>query len=151
MPGFIPTQGEYDIEYAVPSSAFSRNDVLVLDSASSVSGWDVLGVGEVFGVALQDSVDSIRNRVCVAIPRADTIFLASMATTGINPSVGSRVDIILDGNGRPLVTSSALTQRVVVVRPPSGLPYGVANQSVESKCYVKFLRQGDSLSSVVLG
>lgn len=149
MPGFYPVQGEYDIEEGVPSSAFSRGDVLVL-SSSSLSRWDVLGVGEIYGVALADSVDSIRNRVPVAIPRADTVFV-SACTPGLAPSIGSRIDIIQDANGRSIVIGSALTQRVVVVRPVSGLPYGVANQSVESRIYVKFLRQGDSLSSVVLG
>ena len=125
------------------------SDSLVL-SSSSLSRWDVLGTGEIYGVALADSLDSIDNLCPVAIPRADTIFQASLQTPGIAPSIGSRIDIGADGGGRSLVLNSALTMRVVVVRPVTGLPYSVANQSVESTVFVKFLRQGDSLSSVVL-
>ena len=151
MPGMLPTQGSDSIEDGVPSSAFSRGDVLVLDSASSLSGYDILGIGPVFGIALADSVNSIFNRVPVSIPHADTIYL-SACTPNSTFTVGEKFDIVRDANGRSIVDSSQLTLRVVVVRPQAGPPYGgVKNQSVESRIMVKFLRQGDSVSSVVLG
>ncbi len=151
MPGFLPAQGSDSIEDGVPASAFSRGDVLILTSASSLSGWDVLGLGPVFGIALANSVDSINDRVPVSIPHADTIYL-SACTPNSTFTVGEKFDILLDANGRSIVDTSQTTMRVVVVRPQAGPPYGgVKDQSVESRIMVKFLRQGDSVSSVVLG
>jgi len=151
MPGFLPAQGHDSIEYGVPASGFSRGDVLVLTSASSLSGYDILGIGPVFGVALADSNNSINLSVPVSIPGADAIYL-SACTPNSTFTVGEAFDIVRDGNGRSIVDSSQLTLRVVVVRPQAGPPYGgVPNQSVESRIMVKFLRQGDSISSVVLG
>ena len=151
MPGFLPAQGSDSIEDGVPGSAFSRGDVLILTSASSLSKWNVLGIGPVFGIALAHSVNSINDRVPVSIPHADTVYL-SACTPGSVYTVGEKFDILEDGNGRSIVDSSQLTMRVVVVRPQAGPPYGgVKDQSVESRIMVKFLRQGDSVSSVVLG
>ncbi|KKK77501.1 hypothetical protein LCGC14_2853000 [marine sediment metagenome] len=151
MPGMLPAQGSDFIEEGVPASAFSRGDLLILDSASSLSGHNPAGVQSVaYGIALAASVDSINDRVPVSVLGFDTIYL-SACTPGSTFTVGEKFDVIVDANGRSIVNNSQLTPRVVVVRPQAGPPYGgVKNQSVESRVMVKFLSQPRSVSSVVL-
>ena len=150
MPGFLPAQGGYDIMYGVPNSAFSRGDVLELTSLSSLSRADPVAGGPILGVALQDSIDSINDRVCVAIPGADTVFL-SVVTAASAHTPGERLTVDEDQFGRSFASTSDLTARLVVVRGnvAGGVPYPVAGSGV-SRIMVKFLRQGDSISSLAL-
>ena len=150
MPGFLPAQGGGDIMYGVPGSAFSRGDVLELTSGSSLSRADPIAGGPIFGVALAASIDSINDVVTVAVPRADSIFW-SVVTAGSAHSVGERLTVDEDANGRSFASTSDLTARLVVVRGNlvGGKPVPIAS-SGESRILVKFLRQGDSVSSVVL-
>ena len=151
MPGFRATQGNDFIEEGVPASAFSRGDVLIFDSASSLSRHDPESVqGVIYGIALADSVASINDRVPVSVVGFDTVYLAACLPNSTF-TVGERLDVVADSNGRSIVTNSQLTPRVVVVRPQAGPPYGgVKDQSVESRIFVKFLSQARSVSSVVL-
>jgi len=150
MPGFYgPTQGADRIEEGIPNSAFSRGDVVQLTSVGSLTSFLVAGVqGLVYGVALADSINSINDRVPVSIPGADTLYL-SACTPGSVFTVGEKADIIEDAQGRSIVNASQLTPRVVIARPQGGVPYGVPNQSVESRVMVKFLSNVSSV--VVLG
>ena len=132
MPGMLPAQGNDFIEDGVPASAFSRGDLVVLDSAASLAIHSGGGVGSnAYGVALADSDKSINDRVPVSIIGFDTIYL-SACTPNSTFTVGEKFDVIVDANGRSIVNDSQLTPRVVVVRPQAGPPYGgVKNQSVE--------------------
>lgn len=95
LDGFRYAKGTARLEHGIPSSAFSRGDLLMLTSSSSLSRvnpYAVAANAEVYGVALADSIDSVENKVGVLVPGPDCEFwvptnAGSTLTTGANSGV----------------------------------------------------------------
>lgn len=138
--------GPYTVEHAEPASAFSRGDVLVLTSVSSVSRIaDAFPAGDIYGIAMCDSLQSINKRVPVLIPETGTEFLASFnSASGSAISVGAELDINFGApNGRYFVTTSTDSVRVVVTRGVVGLT--AMDQSVHSQVRVRLIHNAGNL------
>lgn len=137
--GFIPARGKPtgDVDEKIPTSAFSRGDVLVYDSSSSLSRWDAgnPSAGDIAGVALADSTDSINNLVPYLKPASEDIFLARIQN-GSSDTPGFERPIEEDGNGQHRIdTDATANARVVIERGPADVP----NQSVESRVLCRFI------------
>ena len=141
--GFIPAKGEFQFEEFIPASAFSKGDIVQLDSASSVSGINTLTYPDILGVAMQDSTDSIRDRCVVCLPTPTSVFL-SVSTPGADLPVGAEVDVDVDANGRPVVVASTNTPRVVIWRGHDA-EAEMAGFSVQSRALVRFMYNADEL------
>lgn len=141
--GFVPAQGEFDFYEFIPSSAFSKGDLVQLDSASSVSGIDTASPPDILGVAMQDSVDSIRDRCVICVPRPSSVFL-SVSTPGADLPVGAEVDFDVDGDGRPVVVASTDTPRIVIVKGHDA-ESEVGGLSDQSRVYVRLMYNADEL------
>lgn len=95
LDGFRYAKGKALLDAGIPSSAFSRGDLLMLTSTSSLSRvnpYAVAAGAEVYGIALADSIDSIDNKVGVLIPGPDCEFwvptnAGSTLTKGANSGV----------------------------------------------------------------
>ena len=142
--GFWYARGKtHEFAEAIPSSAFSKGDLLTLDSNSSISGVDVTfntSAATIIGVALADSDSSINDRVGYIIPGPDTVFWASLQSVDATALVpGLECDIRFDtAENRYFVDpSSANTLAVVLSRGNTGV--GAIDQSVQSKVLVRFL------------
>ncbi len=142
--GFWYARGEtHEFAEAIPSSAFSKGDLLTLDSNSSLSGVDVTfssSADTVIGVALADSDSSINDRVGYIIPGADTVFWASLQSvdaTALVPGLECDVRFAVAENRFYVDPSSANTLMVVLSRGDTGV--GAIDQSVQSKVLVRFL------------
>ena len=139
---------EGDTLRSKPASAFSKGDVLMLDSNSSFSRVNILlaaGV-DIIGVAQSDSNQSIEGFVTARIPDADTLWLASTDTTmSSHLTPGVECDLGFGtGNGRQYVTNaSANSVRAVVVRGGAGAM--ALDQSVHSQAVVKLIRHAGNL------
>lgn len=74
--GFNYSSGDgFDTITSIPSSAFSKGDLICLTSASSFSRISELmpSGGDIVGIALSDSNQSIANKVPVLVPSADMV------------------------------------------------------------------------------
>ena len=146
--GFTYAYGNSQTVEAIPASAFSKGDVLMLDSTSSVSRINATfasGV-DIYGVAESNSNDSVNNKVLVRIPGADCVWLASLSTvltSQVTPGV--EADILFGTpNGREYVDpSSANSVRVAVVRGTAGP--AALDQSVHSQVLVSFIYNAGNL------
>ena len=141
--GFWYARGKtHEFAEAIPSSAFSKGDLLTLDSNSSLSRVEEVftsSADTVVGVALADSDSSINDRVGYLIPGADTVFWASLQSNDATALVpGLECDIAFDvAEGRYFVDpSSTNTIMVVIARGNTGV--GSIDQSVQSKVLVRF-------------
>ena len=122
---FTYSRGPYQSSTAIPSSAFSKGDLLIYDSNSSLSRLADPGpsatASDIAGVAEADSVDSLNDQVPYTLALPETIFLASCESTGqFNP--GDRVDVdYTDAQVATtfMVASSTNTPQVVVMPPGS--------------------------------
>lgn len=127
---------------AKPASAFSKGDLLMLDSLSSVSRVNItLASGvDIVGVAESDSNQSIEGLVTYRVPDADTLWLASFDTATSATTPGVELDIAFGApNGRQYVTNaSANSVRAVVVRGTAGSM--AMDQSINSQVVVKLIR-----------
>jgi len=88
--------GPHIVEHGKPKSAFSRGDLLEVDSASSLSYADALFAGaNVFvGVALSSSTESVSDKVPYLIAHPDTRFwITSTAAVANAVSKFSVVDL----------------------------------------------------------
>lgn len=149
--GFWYASGNARFESAIPASAFSKGDLLMFTSTSSLSrvpsvatGTDTSG--DIAGVATSDSNDSIDNKVGFIAPEADTLFWARwLDAQASNATPGAEGDIFFStSSGRYFVTTaSAATARVVIVRGNVGV--GAVDQSVESKVLVKLIYHGGNV------
>lgn len=136
------------METAIPSSAFSKGDLLQFDSNSSLSRMNVLfpSGADIAGVAVCDSTDSIENKVSYIVPGPDTLFWASANSASGNAFVpGSECDVLYStANNRYYVDpGSTNSVRAVVVRGVSGV--GAPSQSVQSKVLCRLIYHAGNL------
>lgn len=147
--GLRYSRGPFQTLEAEPSSTFSKGDLVMYDSNSSISGMDMrFPSGEdIAGVALADSVDSIAkadgiNYVPFLAPKSDTYFLSD-ATTGSRFTAGTECDIGVDSDGRPVVVSpsSATTARAVIQRGTDN----VQGQSTSSRVEIGLIEHAGDI------
>jgi hypothetical protein len=112
--------GPADIEEGIPASAFSRGDLLVFDSNSSLSGAPLsnLSAIDLAGIAQADSDASFRNRVPYIKARNDTVVWSEL-TGGLTSAItaGRELSFEADEDGRPVATSNDNDPAAVVERP----------------------------------
>ena len=133
--------GDYTAEQGIPASAFSKGDLLMLNSSSSLSRVPSVATGihgdDVVGIALADSTQSIRNRVSYIVPQPDTLFWASLSTNESSVTPGTECDLFFDAtdqNRYYVEPGSSNSAKVVIVRGTADV-----DQSVQSKALVKFI------------
>lgn len=135
--------GPCETLHAKPASAFSKGDLLMLDSTSSVSRVNVLlasGVDWV-GIALGDSNQSILGNVPYLRVDERTELWCSLATnltSHVTPGVEADILFSTANNRQYFDPASANSVRAVCVRGTAG-PLSV-DQSVQSKVLVRLIR-----------
>lgn len=110
--------GPAEMEEGRPSSAFSKGDILVYDSTSSLSRAPLLTLStiDIAGVAAANSLQSFRNQVTFFKAGPDTVFWSDL-TGGISTlSAGRELDFVEDSEAHPMAINSELTARAVVER-----------------------------------
>ena len=91
--GLRYAKGPYRESTGIPSSAFSKGDVLVYNSASSLSRMSDLGQdGAIIGVAKADSLESLDNLVPFVVALPGTVFWSD-ATAGGQFDGGDKRDL----------------------------------------------------------
>lgn len=139
--GFVYSGGPFDILWGRPASAFSKGDIVQLDSTSSVSRINILMTSDIYGVADAGSDQSINNLVPILIPTSATEFLASVDTTASTLTPGVECDVLFGaGNGRHYITSSANSVRAVIKRGNAG--DNALSQSNHSQAIVRLIMVG---------
>jgi hypothetical protein len=134
--GFWYASGPQVYREIKAGSAFSKGDLLTLDSNSSLSRLNPYAATTAtqYAVALSDSTNSI-NGVCVVQEITPTTRFWSRTTSGVTLIRGeeSGVSFVAAAPGRQWVDESSTTNIVVV-------DFGTAevDQSVESKVIVRF-------------
>ena len=136
---------------AIASSAFSKGDLLLFDSNSSLSRmpWSStpgMASADIVGVALADSDSSIDDLVSYIVPGPDTLFWAStqsnLATT-LSP--GLECDINFDVAEARYYVDPASTNTVRVVLMDGDFGVGAVSQSVQSKVLCKLIYHAGNL------
>jgi hypothetical protein len=133
-------RGPLVIMEARPASAFSRGDLVMFDSTSSLSAMNVLtplAATKLAGVAMSASTASINGKVPYFIPQEDTVMWASLDSTSASRfTPTTSFDIVYaNANGGHYVTDSANTPTAVIVQEPAEtLPL---RQSVLSEVLIK--------------
>ena len=130
------------VEASIPSSAFSRGDLLIYTSASSLSRMaETFASGaDIAGIALGDSTQSIDNKVPYLVPGPDTLFWASAdSATASLCTPGFECDILFAVANQRYYVAPASTNsvRAVIVRGNTGV--GSVDQSVQSKALIKLI------------
>ena len=140
LDGLRYAKGDYDTREVKPSSAFSKGDVLMLTSVSSVSRINPYAISTtnfVAGVALSESIDSIADKVVVLVPKDDTEFWIPVAAgSTLTAGATSGLSFVV-GTSRYYAEDSGSTKVVVITA-------GVADcdQSTVSKVRGKILSSG---------
>lgn len=144
--GFQYASGGCSMDARIPSSAFSKGDLLMLTSASSLSRVNPYAIAagtEIYGVATCDSTQSIANKCTVLRPEPDTIFrlrvdAGSALTAGRSSGVSFAV-----GTGRYYADGSSTTLPVSIVA-------GVADcdQSIESHVLARIHTSGGLVDTI---
>lgn len=129
---------------AKPASAFSKGDILQLDSTSSISRIAVTWASGVdwVGIADADSTQSIDNLVPYLVPEEGTELWCSLSTaltSQVTPGVEGDI-VFSTANNRYYFDTSANSVRARVVRGTAGP--GAIDQSVQSKVIVRLIRDG---------
>jgi hypothetical protein len=136
----IPAKNRGDAFEVKPASAFSRGDILMLTSASSLSGAPIAGGVDIAGIALADSTQSINGRVVYAPPSPDEIYWSSIVT-GSAYTVGSAVTVCYSAASRWHVsTATHVGFAATVVKGTSELV-----QSGESRIQIQFVGNAGAL------
>lgn len=112
--------GPARISEGIPASAFSKGDILMFDSASSLSripdssnSVGALANGHVIGVAMASSLQSYNNLVPYLVADRDTV-MWSDCTTGSQFTAGESLDVEYTG-ATFRVTTSVITPMVRIV------------------------------------
>ena len=144
--GLWYARGPHNGKEAIPASAFSRGDILMYTSESSLSRYNELGTAAnvIAGVALADSDQSFNNKVPYLIAEIGTVFW-SRATPASSYTPGEQVDFDVDGAGRPVVVNSQTTPAFVVEE----VTVDIAGQSAQSVILGRFIA-GTSTSTALL-
>lgn len=134
--GFWYASGPCRKDERIAGSAFSKGDLLALDSLSSLSRLNPYATitGAIYGVATADSTDSIRN-LCGCIVVQPTTYFWSAATIGGTYLKGDASDVSFSAAkpGRYWVEDSANSAIVSVVRASANI-----DQSQTSRVLVQF-------------
>lgn len=134
--GFWYASGPCETDTRKPGSAFSKGDILALDSNSSLSRLNpyALAAGTVYAVATADSVDSIQDKVTAIVIKPDTRFWVRVeAGDALLTGGASGVSFAVGTNGRYFTDGSSSTLAVVCVEGTDKV-----DQSVQSKAIVQF-------------
>lgn len=142
--------GPYRESTAIASSAFSKGDILMLDSNSSLSRLreDVASTVTIVGVALADSDQSRSDQQVPYILALDDTAFYSDVTPDTQLSPGDDLDIefnIADRNRFHMVSSNT-TPRARVAQ--DGGTQDVAGQSDRSEAKIYFIDGTDNISYV---
>ena len=143
--GFWYAGGDTHVfESSIPASAFSKGDLLMFDSNSSLSRLPSVATGtfgnDIAGVATSDSIDSIDDQCSFIVPGPDTLFWASLDTGTSNAlRPGTECDVFFAvANARYfLEPDSSASATAVIVRGFDGV--GSVSQSVQSKVLCKLI------------
>lgn len=134
--GFWYASGPREMDERKAGSAFSKGDILALDSNSSLSRLNpyALAAGTVYAIANSDSTNSIRDLCSVTVIQPTTRFW-SRTTSGVTLVTGeeSGVSFVATAPGRYWVNESASTVAIIVVEGTDKI-----DQSVQSKVIVQF-------------
>jgi len=132
--------GSRIIRAAIPASAFSEGDLLMYNSASSLSRIPATfasGV-DIAGVALSASTASYQNKVSYLIPNFDTVFM-SECTTGSQFTAGTEWDFEYTSS-RFMLSTSTNSVRAVVLRGTADI-----SQSARSQCLIQLISNAGNL------
>lgn len=134
--GFWYASGPREMDERKAGSAFSKGDILALDSNSSLSRLNpyALAAGTVYAIANSDSTNSIRDLCSVTVIQPTTRFW-SRTTSGVTLVTGeeSGVSFVATAPGRYWVDESTTTNAIIVVEGTDKI-----DQSVQSKVIVQF-------------
>ena len=104
--------GPYQVAECIPASAFSKGDILMYNSASSISriptsseSVGALANGLVIGVAQCSSLESYNNKCSYIVATRDTVFWSD-ATIGSQYTTGESLDVEYTGATFRLTTST---------------------------------------------
>lgn len=141
--GLWYARGPAVMREGIPGSAFSKGDLLVFDSGSSLSGAPIAGAGlnniAIAGVAKADSLQSFNDKVPYVLADPSAIFW-SVATQGSAFTPGFEVDFDVDAAGRPVVLDSQATARFVIEEVEADGP----DPSVQSRVLGRFIGLGSA-------
>lgn len=142
MAGLHYAEGTFEMRVGKPASAFSKGDLLVLNSSSSLSRIAIIETGaDIVGVAACSSLQSVDNLCTYLVPGFDTIFW-SACTPGSTFTRGANVNYNDDAAGRPVANASTGTVRAVCHKGVGD----VGTQSVESRIQVRLISNGGALT-----
>lgn len=134
--GFWYASGPRRAAEGIPASAFSKGDILALNSSSSLSRLNPYAAttGTQYAIADADSIDSIRNKVPVTVIMPDTYFW-SATTSGVTLITGenSGVSFVAAAPGRYWLDESTATAIFTVVEGTDRI-----DQSIQSKVIGQF-------------
>lgn len=141
--GFWYASGPQRYAEIIAGSAFSKGDILCLDSSSSLSRLNpyAAAAGTNYAVACSDSTNSINGK-CVVLEIHPLTRFWSRTTSGVTLIRGenSGVSFLATGPGRYWVDESSTTNIVFVTKGTAEV-----DQSVESKVEVGFKYAGGEL------
>lgn len=108
--------GPHIVEHGKPKSAFSKGDLLEVDSASSLSYADALfaGANVFIGVALSSSTESVSDKVPYLLANDDTRFWVTAAAAAANAVSKFSVVDLTPVSGDWEVTNSGNTAMALV-------------------------------------